>query len=113
MSNVKGPDEAQNPSFEELAAQYQCMWYFWPLEAQKEALGPHHDVPQGNEINGISLPKLQSVLSGNAMDRQHWIVWEIGKLVSSAVVTRRKRVFVWFGKSASPVIQSQSAMVIA
>lgn len=26
------------------------MWYFWPLEAQKEALGPHHDIPQGNEM---------------------------------------------------------------
>ena len=37
-------------AYERYEAQYQTMWYFWPLEAQKEALGPHHDIPQGNEM---------------------------------------------------------------
>ena len=37
-------------AYERYEAQYQTMWYFWPLEAQQEALGPHHDVPQGSEM---------------------------------------------------------------
>lgn len=36
--------------YERYESQYQTMWYFWPLEAQKEALGPHHDLPQQGEL---------------------------------------------------------------
>ena len=41
---------ARREAYERYEAQYQTMWYFWPLEAQKESLGPHHDIPQGNEM---------------------------------------------------------------
>ena len=41
---------ARQQAYERYETQYQTMWYFWPLEAQQEALGPHHDVPQGSEM---------------------------------------------------------------
>lgn len=42
--------QARDQKFREYERQYQTLWYFWPLEAQKEALGPHHDLPQAGEM---------------------------------------------------------------
>lgn len=43
MSNVKGPDEAQNPSFEDLVAQYQGsvlrMCFLYLCDKTSESLG--------------------------------------------------------------------------
>ena len=42
--------QQRDQKFREYEAQYKTAWYFWPLEAQREALGPNHDLPQGNEM---------------------------------------------------------------
>ena len=41
---------ARQQAYERYESQYQTMWYFWPLEAQQETLGPHHDVPHEGEM---------------------------------------------------------------
>ena len=42
--------ERQARVYESYRQQYGDNWYFWPLEAQKDALGGHHHVPEGDEM---------------------------------------------------------------
>lgn len=41
----------QAEAYDRYQQTYGANWYFWPLEAQKEALGGHHDVPQTGEMS--------------------------------------------------------------
>ena len=50
------------------------MCYFWPLEAQQEALGPHHDVPQGSEMTRdqaaeVAISAVRERYGQSALDR--------------------------------------------
>ena len=56
-------------AYERYEAQYQTMWYFWPLEAQKEALGPHHDIPQGNQAAEAAIGAVRERYGQIALDR--------------------------------------------
>ena len=49
-TNRESASRVRQEAYERYETQYQTMWYFWPLEAQKEALGPHHDIPQQGEM---------------------------------------------------------------
>lgn len=42
--------ERQADAYDAYTQQYGDNWYFWPLEAQKDALGGHHHVPKGDEM---------------------------------------------------------------
>ena len=42
--------ERQADAYDAYTQQYGDNWYFWPLEAQKDALGGHHHVPEGDEM---------------------------------------------------------------
>ncbi len=42
--------ERQADAYDAYTQQYGDNWYFWPLEAQKDALGGHHHVPMGDEM---------------------------------------------------------------
>lgn len=53
LTNTSSPEdiaekERQARAYEAYSAQYGMNWYFWPLEAQKDALGGHHHVPDGD-----------------------------------------------------------------
>lgn len=42
--------DRQADAFDAYAQQYGENWFFWPLEAQKDALGENHHVPEGDEL---------------------------------------------------------------
>ncbi len=42
--------ERQADAYDAHTQQYADTWFFWPLEAQKNALGGHHHVPEGDEM---------------------------------------------------------------
>ena len=42
--------ERQADAYDAYTRQYGDNWYFWPLEAQKDALGRHHHVPEDDEM---------------------------------------------------------------
>ncbi len=42
--------ERQAEAYTQYKQTYGDNWYFWPLEAQKDALGGHHHVPEGDEM---------------------------------------------------------------
>lgn len=42
--------ERQARAYEDYRQQYGDNWFFWPLEAQMDALGGHHSIPQDNEM---------------------------------------------------------------
>lgn len=42
--------ERQADAYNAYTQQYGDNWYFWPLEAQKDALGGHHHVHEGDEM---------------------------------------------------------------
>ena len=42
--------ERQADAYDAYTQQYGSNWYFWPLEAQKDALGGFHHVPEGDEM---------------------------------------------------------------
>lgn len=47
---VLAEKERQARAYESYRQQYGENWFFWPLEAQKDALGGHHHVPEGDEM---------------------------------------------------------------
>ena len=47
---VLAEKERQARAYESYRQQYGDNWFFWPLEAQKDALGGHHHVPEGDEM---------------------------------------------------------------
>lgn len=42
--------DRQADAYDAYAQQYGENWFFWPLEAQKDALGENHHVPKGDEM---------------------------------------------------------------
>ena len=42
--------ERQADAYDAYTQQYGENWFFWPLEAQKDALGENHHVPKGDEL---------------------------------------------------------------